>query len=191
MVVRGHHGGGGDLREQRVVIAHMVVALIEVAQQIPCEKPLVAGHRGDLGLAERGYLAGQLVARHGDRGLRRVHLHDLLDAAAHRVERVLVRGGGIEDGLGPDEGVVVVREDGLLLGPEVAEEGAAGDPGRPRDLVDRRRLVPLRGEQLHRRRGQFAAHLEPLGGGPGAAWAVSGASVAAEERGDLAGWDMR
>ena len=64
--------------------------------------------------------------------------------------------------------VVVVREDRLFLGAEVPEEGAAGDPGRGRDLVDGGRLVPLGREQLHRRGRQFAAHLEPLGGGAAA-----------------------
>ena len=47
-------------------------------------------------------------------------------------------------------------------------------PAARRDLVDRRRLVALGREQLHRRGRQFAAHLEPLGGGARACGTLRG-----------------
>jgi hypothetical protein len=141
---------------------------VEPAQQIAGEQPLVPGHHRDLALAQRRHLPDQPVPRHRDPGSGRVHPQHLLDAPAHHVQRVLGRVRAGEQVGDPDQGVVVVREDRLLLGPEVPEEGAPGDARRRRDLVDRGLLVPLVREQLHRRRRQVLAHLLALRGHPAA-----------------------
>jgi hypothetical protein len=45
---------------------------------------------------------------------------------------------------------VVVAEDDVVLAAELTEEGRPGDPGGLRDLLDRGRFEPLRGEQVQR-----------------------------------------
>ncbi len=100
-----------------------------------------------------------------------------------------MRGGGVEDGLGPDEGVVVVREDGLFLGAEVAEEGPPGDARGAAisstvvasyPFVAKSSIAAAASSR--RILSRWAAARDPA--------AVSGASGAAVARGDLAGWDM-
>jgi len=97
------------------------------------------GLADDLHLGQEALpVGGELVGHGPERG-------------PQRCERGLARRPGrdeLEDG---GLLVLVVAREHLLLGRVVAEEGAAGDVTGRRDLVDRRGIEALGGEQVQRR----------------------------------------
>jgi hypothetical protein len=103
----------------------------------------------------------------GDLGVAREVPEDALRGLAHGDPGIVV--AELEPGAQVCEQHLVVREHDVLFAAELAEEGAARDPGGPRDLLDGRRFEPLLCEEFEGRgdddgarggRGRCLAHVE-------------------------------
>lgn len=134
--MHGNHrcgeGDGSDLPSR---------TLGQGGQEMVPESPLIAVRHHEFAIAKGRHLTQKLVAGEGSFPVADMMAENQERGVHHRTQRIRRRSG--EEILDPRQNTVVISENNVLFGAELAEERAPADPGGIGEVLHRRPVVAL------------------------------------------------